>query len=265
MYIACESTFGRVLSAEGQNAHRGRAKEPKQQRPATTHVANGPGELWCWDMTYSPTDIAGRWFFLYLILDIYSRKIVGWQVHETDDAEHAARVVQRAALSEGIAANQTKPVLLGDNGAPLKATTVLAMPNWLGIKLSYSRPWVSNDNAFAESAFRTAKYRPEFPRRGFKDLDQARSWASEFVHWYNIEHLHRGISYVSPNQRHAGKDHEALAARHAVYLAARNANPRGWSGNTANWTPIEAVTLNPEKLEPIKTKSSNQNKQAIAA
>jgi transposase InsO family protein len=125
IYIASESIFGRVLSDEGQNAHRGRAKEPKQQRPATTHVANVPGELWRWDMTYSPTDIAGRWFYLYLILDVYNRKIVGWKVHETDDADHAARVVQRAAIAEDITANHTKPVLHGDNGATLKATTAL--------------------------------------------------------------------------------------------------------------------------------------------
>jgi len=125
IYFTSESTFGRVLGAEGQNAHRGRAKGPKQQRPVTAHVANGPGELWCWGMTYLPTDITGRWFYLYLILDIYSRKIVCWEVHETNDAEHAARVIQRAALAEGNAANQTKPVLHGDNGATLKATTVL--------------------------------------------------------------------------------------------------------------------------------------------
>jgi len=265
VYLASESTFVRLLRAQGQNAHRGRAKQPKQQRPATTHIASRPGELWCWDMTYLPTEIAGRWFFLYLILDIYSRKIVGWEVHETDDADHAARVVQRTALAEGIAANQTKPVLHGDNGATLKATTVLAMLHWLGIKPSYSRPRVSNDNAFAESAFRTAKYRPEFARHGFKDLDQARDWASQFVHWYNVEHLHSGIRYVSPNQRHAGQDHEILAARHHLYLAAQAANPRRWTRNTRNWTPIGAVTLNPEKPELIKTESSNQDKQAIAA
>jgi len=175
IYITSESTFGRVLGSEGQNAHRGRAKEPKQQRSATPHVANGLGELWCWDVTYLPTDITGRWFDLYLILDIYSRKIVGWKVHETDDAGHAARVVQRAALAEGIATNQTEPILHGDDSATLKATTVLAMLHWLEIKPLYSRPRVSNGNAFAEAAFRTAKYRPEYVRRGFKDLDQARS------------------------------------------------------------------------------------------
>jgi hypothetical protein len=155
--------------------------------------------------------------------------------------------------------------LHGDNGATLKATTVLAMLHWLGIKPSYSRPRVSNDNAFAESASRTAKYRPEYVRRGFKDLDQARDWASQFVHWYNVEQMHSGIRYVSPNQRHAGKDHELLAARHNLYLAAQAANPRSWTRNTRNWTTIGAVTLNPEKPEPIKTKPSNHDKQTIAS
>ena len=142
--------------------------------------------------------MAGRWFHLYLILDLYSRKIVGWEVHETDAAEHAAHLVRRTALAEGIAALADKPVLHGDNGATLKATTVLAMLHWLGIKPSYSRPRVSDDNAYAEALFRTAKYRPEFPARGFVDLEAARSWASGFVHWYNVEHRHSGIPLREP-------------------------------------------------------------------
>ena len=115
----------------------------------------------------------------------------------------------------------TKPVLHGDNGATLKATTVLAMLYWLGVKPSYSRPRVSDDNAYAEALIRTAKYRPEFPVKGFADLAQARRWAVAFVHWYNVDHRHSGIRYVSPAQRHAGEDHAILAARHAVYLEAR--------------------------------------------
>ena len=124
----------------------------------------------------------------YLILDIYSRKIVGWEVHDEDSAEHAAQVVNRAALAEGIHRVASKPVLHGDNGAALKATTVLAMLHWLGVKPSYSRPRVSDDNAYAESLFRIAKYLPEFPVKDFVDLDAARAWAKHFVHWYNVEH-----------------------------------------------------------------------------
>ena len=112
--------------------------------------------------------------------------------------------------------------------ATLKATTVLAMLHWLGIKPSYSRPRVSDDNAFAETLFRTAKYRPEFPLKGFVDLDDARQWAMRFVQWYNHGHRHSGIRYVTPAQRHTGQDGPVLAARHAV-LPRRAARVIGWT------------------------------------
>jgi len=117
VYLASESTFSRVLRDEGQTAHRGRAKKPRAVRPPTTHVATAPRQVWCWDMTYLPATVIGMWFHLYLILDLYSRKIVGWEVHATDDAAHAAHLVRRTALAEGIATMLSKPVLHGDNGA----------------------------------------------------------------------------------------------------------------------------------------------------
>ena len=258
-YLASESTFSRVLRAHGQTAHRGRAKAPRAVRPHTTHIATAPRQVWCWDMTYLPAQVLGRWFHLYLILDLYSRKIVGWEVHDSDHADHAAHLVRRTALAEGIAALAAKPVLHGDNGSTLKATTVLAMLNWLGVKPSYSRPRVSDDNAYAESLFRTAKYRPEFPAKGFANLDQARTWAAGFVRWYNHDHRHSGIHYVSPAERHAGDDHAILAARHALYSRARELNPARWSGNTRNWAPIGAVTLNPERDSIIKTHSAGND------
>jgi putative transposase len=265
IYVASESTFSRVLRAHGQTAHRGRAKTPRKSQPPTTHIATAPRQVWCWDMTYLPAAVAGRWFYLYLILDLYSRKIVGWEVHDTDDADHAAHLVRRTALAEDVAQLEVKPVLHGDNGATLKATTVLAMLHWLGVKPSYSRPRVSDDNAFVESLFRTAKYRPEFPAKGFADLDEARAWAAAFVRWYNFAHRHSGIRYVSPEQRHAGEDHAILAARHALYLQARERNPRRWSGNTRNWTPIGAVALNPERDAVIQSRTGATDIQPLAA
>jgi transposase InsO family protein len=264
-YLASESTFARILREHGQAQHRGRAKAPRKTRPPTTHVATAPRQVWCWDMTFLPTAIAGRWFYLYLILDLYSRKIVGWEVHDDDDSDHAAHLVRRTALAEGIAGLTTKPVLHGDNGATLKATTVLAMLYWLGVKPSYSRPRVSDDNAYAEALIRTAKYRPEFPAKGFADLEQARRWAVAFVHWYNVDHRHSGIRYVSPTQRHSGTDHAILAARHAVYLKARAKNPARWSRHTRNWTPIGAVTLNPEKDSVVGIVSTSTDQIALAA
>ena len=256
IYIGSESSFHRVLRAEGQMNRRGRARPPRPSRPPTTHVATAPGQVWCWDVTFLPAHIQGRWFYLYLILDLYSRKVVGFEVHDTDNADHAAQLAKRTALAEGVHAMPVKPVLHGDNGATLKATTVLAMLHWLGVKPSYSRPRVSDDNAYAEALFRTAKYRPEFPAKGFPDLDAAREWAARFVRWYNYQHRHSGIGYVTPAQRHAGQDRALLAARHALYQQARQRNPGRWSRQTRNWTPIAAVTLNPERDTVIRAASS---------
>lgn len=265
IYLASESTFARVLREHGQSSHRGRAKAPRAVRPPTTHIATAPGQVWCWDMTYLPATVQGRWFHLYLILDLYSRKIIGWEVHDSDHADHAAHLVRRTALAEGIAAMVIKPVLHGDNGATLKATTVLAMLYWLSITPSYSRPRVSDDNAYAEALFRTAKYRPEFPVRGFADLKQARTWASAFVHWYNVEHHHSGIGYVSPAARHAGDDIAILAARHVLYTEAKERNPARWSGSTRDWSPIGAVTLNPERDAVVAAHSAGTDRQLLAA
>jgi putative transposase len=247
VYVASEASFHRVLRAHGQMSRRGRARPPRTVGPPSTHVATGPGQVWGWDVTFLPTRVRGRWLYLFLILDLYSRKVVGFEVHETDQAGHAAHLVRRTALAEGIHARLVRPALHGDNGASLKGTTVLAMPHWLGIAPSHSRPRVSDDNAFAEALFRTAKYRPEFPSAGFADLVEARRWAAAFVHWYNHEHRHGGIRHVTPAQRHAGQDGPVLAARHALYQRAREANPRRWSGRTRDWTPVGAVTLNPER------------------
>jgi putative transposase len=147
-YIASKSSFSRVLRAHGQTRHRGRAKTPQRKRPPSTHVATAPRQVWSWDMTFLASRIAGKWFYLYLIMDVFSRKIVGFEVHETDSSDHAVALLRRTALSEGLHALKEKPVLHGDNGATMKATTVLAMLHWLGIKASYSRPRVSDDNAF---------------------------------------------------------------------------------------------------------------------
>jgi transposase InsO family protein len=264
-YVASESSFSRVLRVCGQTRHRGRARSPQQRRPPSTHVAVAPRQVWCWDMTYLASTVLGKWFYLYLILDVYSRKIVGFEVHSTDDSDHAVQLLRRTALAEGLHALAHKPVLHGDNGATLKATTVLAMMTWLGLKASHSRPRVSDDNAYVESLFRTAKYRPLYPGKGFSTLEDARSWADAFVHWYNHEHRHSGIRYVSPAQRHAGQDRELLAHRHTLYQAAQASNPRRWSRHTRNWQPITTVTLNPERDSVINSALAATHQSGLAA
>lgn len=201
---------------------------------------------------------------MVLIVDLDSRKIVGWEVHATDSADHATHLVRRTTLAEGLIGAQTRPVLHGDNSPTLTATSVLAMLHWLGIEPSSSRPRVSNDNPYAESLFRTAKYRPEFPTGGFSGREAARQWGGQFVHWYNHEHRHSGIGYLTPAQRHAGEDHPILAERHALYLSARARNPRRWSGPTRNWEPITALTLNPQREAVGTATSAEDDKQPNA-
>ena len=264
-YLASESSFHRVLHQAGQASHRGRAKTPQARRKPTTHVARAPNQVWCWDVTWLPSQVTGRWFYLYLILDLYSRKIVGHEVHEVESGEHAAHLLKRTALAEGIHAATNKPVLHGDNGAALKATTVLAMLQWLGVAPSYSRPRVSDDNAFVESLFRTAKYRPGFPIRGFADLQDARTWAAQFVHWYNHEHLHSGLRFVAPAVRHAGQDAAQLQVRTQVYELARQRHPQRWTGTIRDWSRVGAVTLNPDRDTVVPAQSKQNESKRLAA
>ena len=130
IYVASESSFHRVLRQHGQMRRRGRACPPRSAGLPSTHVATAPGQVWCWDVTFLRARVQGRWFYLFLILDLFSRKIVGHEVHETDQAEHAAHLVRRTALAEGIHAHAHRPVLHGDNGPSVKGTTVLAMLHW---------------------------------------------------------------------------------------------------------------------------------------
>jgi transposase InsO family protein len=242
-YLGSESTFYRVLRAEELLAHRSRAKAPVR-RPPRAHVATQRDQVWSWDITYLKTPVRGLFFYLYLIMDIWSRKIVGWNVYDVESADLAA-----ALFTATCHAQQLDPrgiVLHADNGGPMKGATMVVTLERLGVLASFSRPSVSNDNPFSESLFRTLKYRPEYPTQPFADLAAARAWVHAFVRWYNTEHLHSAIRFVTPDDRHTGRDVALLAARHLVYERARDANPERWSGTTRNWTPINEVRLNPE-------------------
>jgi putative transposase len=246
VYLASESSFYRLLHAADQQQHRGRAEAPIRKAP-TSHEATGPNQVWCWDITYLPSGIRGLYFYLYLILDLYSRKIVGWEVQATESGEQAATLLRRTALSEAIQTWRAPLVLHADNGSPMKSATLLATLQWLGVTPSHSRPRVSNDNAYAESVFRTCKYRPEYPGEGFATLDEARAWVLRFVAWYNTEHRHSGLNFVTPEQRHTAQAQDIMKQRIAVYEAARARHPQRWSGAIRNWSLPASVWLNPEK------------------
>ena len=243
-YVASESTFYRVLKAENQLKHRGAEKPAKPRHKPRALAATAPGQLFSWDITYLPTPVMGIYFYLYLFMDIYSRKIVGWQVYEMESSELAGEVMRDICVRENIAPKQV--VLHSDNGSPMKGATMLATLQKLGVVPSFSRPACSNDNPFSESIFKTLKYRPAYPR-SFESLMAARQWVGTFVRWYNEEHRHSAIKFVTPSQRHAGLDDALLRKRTEVYEAAKARRPERWSGDTRSWAPVTTVHLNPER------------------
>jgi transposase InsO family protein len=243
-YLASESTCYRLLREEDLLRHRGRAKAPVR-RPPRAHVATGPNQVWSWDITYLRTPVRGVYVYLYLMLDVWSRKIVGWAVHREESSQEAAALFVAACATEHVAASGI--VLHADNGSPMKGATMLCTLQRLGVLPSFSRPGVSNDNAFSEALFRTLKYVPAYPRQPFADLAAARAWVTTFVAWYNTQHLHSAIRFVTPADRHAGRDVARLQARQRVYERAQQRTPHRWSRRTRNWTPITTVHLNPDR------------------
>jgi len=244
-YIASESSFYRVLKAEGQLNRRGRERcRQKASRP-TSYTATKPNQVYTWDITYLPSGVRGRFYYLYLIEDIYSRKVVGYEVYERECGKLAAQLLQRTLMREQCF-NQPL-VLHSDNGSPMKSFTLKAKMDELGITPSYSRPRVSDDNPYVESLFRTMKYVPNWPSNGFNNLEESRDWVERFVRWYNTEHKHSRLNYVTPAQRHNGIDGAILSKREKVLTAFRNKNPERWSRKIRNCEPIGEVYLNPEK------------------
>lgn len=245
IYLASESTFFRILREEDQMKHRGRARVP-QKRTVAEHVATAPNQVWSWDITYLKTTVRGRFFYLYMFLDVYSRKLTGWEVHEEESPDHAADLVTKACADNRV--DTAGLALHSDNGGPMRGSTMLATLQKLGVTPSFSRPRVSNDNPFSESAFRTMKYSMLFPSKPFASLEEARAWVAGFVHWYNNEHRHSGIRFVTPEQRHQGLDVEILARRDVLYARARQRNPGRWTATTRNWNPIAEVRLNRPRM-----------------
>jgi transposase InsO family protein len=244
LYIASESSFYRVLRQANQLAHRGKAKAPTHQRPLPIE-ATAPNQVWSWDITYLATRVRGVFFYLYLIMDVYSRKIVGWEVFDTESAEHAAVVFHKAHLREGLARESL--VLHSDNGSPMKGATMLATLQRLGVLPSFSRPSVSNDNPYSESLFKTLKYHPGFPDKPFESLHEARQWVAGFQHWYDEVHRHSALKFVTPGERHRQQDRAILQRRKRLYEAAKAQHPERWSGPSRNWKPETIVYLNPNK------------------
>lgn len=174
-YIGSESTIYRILRAEHQDAHRGRAKR-RTVRSVDEHVATAANQVWSWDITYLLSPVRGRFFYLYLVEDVWSRRIVGFEVHAEESMLLSAALVRTTCAAENV--DPKGLVLHSDNGGPMKGSTMLATLQHLGIVPSFSRPSVSDDNPFIESLFRTLQYRPEYPHKPFATIEEARAWVA---------------------------------------------------------------------------------------
>jgi transposase InsO family protein len=225
------------------------------KREPPTHIATAPNQVWTWDITWLDAAVKGQYYKLYMIVDIFSRYIVSYEVWETEKAEYAEELIKKAVLTQEI---QGRPLVLhSDNGSPMKAATFLATLEKLGIQSSFSRPRVSNDNPYSESLFKTMKYRPKYPFGGFSSIEEARQWVEAFVSWYNLTHLHSGINFITPYQRHYGLDKKILENRKKVYEGSKARHPSRWSGNIRDWTLPEVVALNPIRKQELDLYSSS--------
>ena len=240
LYVGSESTIYRLLRQEGLLNHRGRSRPPREPREPPMLEATGIHQVLAWDITLLPGPVKGQFFYLYMVMDVWSRRILGVEVHDCECGELANHFFDRVCRDEGISSGSTT-ILHADNGAPMRSYTLAAKMAELGICLSFSRPRVSNDNAYVESWFRTMKYHQSYPVRRFRDLLQVRAWVDGFVDWYNAEHRHSGIKYVTPNQRHYGEADAICSVRQRTYEQARQQHPRRWSRPARDWSQPQIV------------------------
>jgi putative transposase len=245
LYLASESTMYRLQRRHGLRKKRLAANRAHVTRACTVHQTTRPNQVWSWDITWLPTTVRGVYLYLYLVMDVWSRRIVGWRVADREAEDVAAGLVTQICADGNI--DPRGLVLHSDNGAPMRGSTMIATLQWLGVVPSFSRPHVSDDNPYSEALFRTLKHTPAYPRLPFADLASANRWVARFVDWYNGTHRHSAIRYVTPDERHDGRERALLATRHELYERARCANPERWSRSTRNWSPVELVVLNPER------------------
>jgi transposase InsO family protein len=252
IYLASESSFYRILKEQKMVNHRLNSKPSVNRYRPEEKVASGPGQVWSWDITYLRSPTKGSFYYLYMFIDIWSRKIMAAQVFNEESMELSAELFTQACFVHGIRPEGL--ILHSDNGGPMKGSTMLATLQQLGVVPSFSRPKVSDDNPYSESLFRTMKYRPEYPGKAFQSLEQAQDWVDDFTCWYNTSHLHSSIRFITPDDRHYGRSEDILTNRREVYEKARRRNPNRWSRRSRNWDQIQLVCLNPENNNSVEQK-----------
>ena len=222
-YLGSVSTLYRILRKRKALGHRQESKKPRKQRPAYPLIVTAADQVYAWDITWLKTMVRGLFHYAYTIIDLFDRSIVGWTIEDHESDASASRLFRRV-VAEG---KVTPGIVHGDNGHPMRGETLAAFLDRLHVSRSHSRPRCSNDNAYIESWHKTLKYTVGYPER-FRSLEHARSWYAEFVQWYNTEHLHSGLGYVTPQQKRSGEADGIYAKRNRTIQEARKRNPLRW-------------------------------------
>jgi putative transposase len=220
-YLCSIRTMYRILEDEGETGERrDQLVHPAYQRPEL--LATAPNQLWSWDITKLRGAAKWTYFYLYVILDVFSRYVVGWMIAPREGAELAKQFIEETIGKQQVPAGQL--TIHADRGKVMTSKPVAFLMADLGVTKSHSRPYVSDDNPYSESQFRTLKYRPEFPDR-FGCIQDSRAFCQDFFHWYNHEHRHSGIALLPPAVVHFGETETVLAHRQTVLDAAYQAHP----------------------------------------
>ncbi|MBM3811371.1 MAG: IS3 family transposase [Acidimicrobiia bacterium] len=247
IYVCSPRTMYRLLEEQGElRERRDQLRHPAYQKPEL--LATRPNQVWSWDITKLRGPVKWTFFYLYVILDLFSRYVVGWMVAPGESAELAKKLIQESLSKQGVSPGQVH--LHADNGPSMTSKTLALKLADLGVTKSHSRPYVSDDNPFSESQFKTMKYRPQFPDR-FGSLEDARVHGQGFFHWYNLEHHHSGIAMLTPHMVHYGLAADVLDSRQRVLTAAFQQHPERFVRKPPRPAPLpDAVWINPPKPRP---------------
>ena len=251
-YYCSPRTMYRILAEQGEAAER-RIQRNHRDAVKPELIASSPNEVWSWDISKLLGPTKWVYYHLYVIMDIYSRYVVGWLIADCESQDLARKLIQETALKQGIQPNQL--TIHADNGPSMTSHTVAQLLDHLGVAKTHNRPYTSNDNPFSESHFKTLKYRPEFPVR-CQSLQHAEAFCQQFFPWYNKEHYHSGIAWLTPETVHYQQEQVILEQRHAVLIKAFLAHPERFNYQQPQLKKLpESVYINPPQRVKIENKS----------
>lgn len=222
-YIGSASSISRILRSREATSHRQETKKPAAPIANKRIPVTGPNQVWAWDITWLKTEVRGQFYYGYNIIDLYDRALVGWAIEDHESEELARNLFARIIRDQKV----VPAIVHADNGNPMRGSTLASFLDSLLVSRSYSRPRCSDDNAFIESWHKTLKYTVGYPKV-FISIDHARTWYADFVQWYNAEHLHSGLDYVTPMQVRTGEASMIYAIRNRTISLAREAHPERW-------------------------------------